>query len=564
MRKTWAQHEADMKVLGRKVRRQARAEARSAATMKKKTRNPMLSMAGDKAAQEIATYQRRVKDRTMHARRVCQRAVGLQDIPVDLVNIVAEHIGKTGVEPSVENIRTQFDQIKELEKLISNLDTPEGKAALAERMMRPIRNRLEANRIVRNWEIKNGCPIYGELDKATKPFSIGHTVRLTEDVPFSEFSHTHGHVVNGTLRKGWLGTIVALKDDINPDKCASVLGWKPTFAVQLRMKFGPTTELLVNPKSLEDLGPSDAAKPCHAVGSCGAHEVLGNKECATCRSPNLQGCQCTDPTPGSASKLGDTICLKCGRYATNRKPDSQVAEDPEAVLVRRLTAAMREADEAFKSVGGSTRHYVRDCLLPILGKHEITLSPVDENAALDMRRFEWLMKHVNAPRQVIDDRMAWEAKNNPERKFPAAWDPKTRKLGNLPPKELDETAKPSPVAVAVAQALKECASTWDSNACLLGNVTARDIIALCDRAILDKLNQQVDPGTYSAYYVVSSHSHTDRQFLVRLLSRRLNSYADAEVMMQVEQDKEAKKTKTPKHRRKIFQIVRATPGGLLG
>jgi hypothetical protein len=43
-------------------------------------------------------------------------------------------------------------------------------------------------------------------------------------------------------------------------------------------------------------------------------------------------------------------------------------------LIRRLTAAMREADATFERVGGSTRHHVRDCLLPILGKHRLALT----------------------------------------------------------------------------------------------------------------------------------------------------------------------------------------------
>lgn len=42
-------------------------------------------------------------------------------------------------------------------------------------------------------------------------------------------------------------------------------------------------------------------------------------------------------------------------------------------IIRRFTAAMREADQAFEKVGGSTRHYVRDCLLPILEKHDIEI-----------------------------------------------------------------------------------------------------------------------------------------------------------------------------------------------
>ena len=50
-----------------------------------------------------------------------------------------------------------------------------------------------------------------------------------------------------------------------------------------------------------------------------------------------------------------------------------MSEEIEAELVRRMTAAMREADETFERVGGSTRHHVRDCLLPILAKHGLEL-----------------------------------------------------------------------------------------------------------------------------------------------------------------------------------------------
>jgi hypothetical protein len=49
-------------------------------------------------------------------------------------------------------------------------------------------------------------------------------------------------------------------------------------------------------------------------------------------------------------------------------------EAREAELLRRMTAAMREADETFERVGGSTRHHVRDCLLPVLKKHGLELT----------------------------------------------------------------------------------------------------------------------------------------------------------------------------------------------
>lgn len=35
-------------------------------------------------------------------------------------------------------------------------------------------------------------------------------------------------------------------------------------------------------------------------------------------------------------------------------------------LVSEITAAVRVADERFESVGGSSRHFVRECLLPAL------------------------------------------------------------------------------------------------------------------------------------------------------------------------------------------------------
>jgi hypothetical protein len=57
--------------------------------------------------------------------------------------------------------------------------------------------------------------------------------------------------------------------------------------------------------------------------------------------------------------------------------------------VKRLTAAMREADRLFEQVGGSTRHHVRDCLLPILEKHGLlliaALAPRDSGKGDELR-----------------------------------------------------------------------------------------------------------------------------------------------------------------------------------
>lgn len=59
-------------------------------------------------------------------------------------------------------------------------------------------------------------------------------------------------------------------------------------------------------------------------------------------------------------------------HMTSMTPDMW-REQIEAEILRRLTAAMREADREFEHVGGSTRHHVRDCLMPILGKHGLCI-----------------------------------------------------------------------------------------------------------------------------------------------------------------------------------------------
>lgn len=38
-------------------------------------------------------------------------------------------------------------------------------------------------------------------------------------------------------------------------------------------------------------------------------------------------------------------------------------------LLPHITQAVREADAHFERVGGSSRHWVRDCFLPMLEKH---------------------------------------------------------------------------------------------------------------------------------------------------------------------------------------------------
>jgi hypothetical protein len=44
-----------------------------------------------------------------------------------------------------------------------------------------------------------------------------------------------------------------------------------------------------------------------------------------------------------------------------------------------LTEGMRECDQQFETTGGSTRHYVRDLLLPWLTQRDICLTKIDKN-----------------------------------------------------------------------------------------------------------------------------------------------------------------------------------------
>lgn len=84
--------------------------------------------------------------------------------------------------------------------------------------------------------------------------------------------------------------------------------------------------------------------------------------------------------PSGRTWTGDSPLKVCATEQRERVPAyvalerirAEVARD-QGEIIKRLTAAMREADETFETVGGSTRHYVRDCLLPILEKHGLDI-----------------------------------------------------------------------------------------------------------------------------------------------------------------------------------------------
>lgn len=59
-------------------------------------------------------------------------------------------------------------------------------------------------------------------------------------------------------------------------------------------------------------------------------------------------------------------------------------------LVAKITKVVRAADEEFKDVGGSTRHWVRDCLLPGLEEAGLQIVDTETIGAAVLKLVEWL------------------------------------------------------------------------------------------------------------------------------------------------------------------------------
>ena len=48
-------------------------------------------------------------------------------------------------------------------------------------------------------------------------------------------------------------------------------------------------------------------------------------------------------------------------------------------MIAKIAKAVRTADQEFKDVGGSTRHWVRECLLPALRDEGLRIAPLEED-----------------------------------------------------------------------------------------------------------------------------------------------------------------------------------------
>lgn len=92
-------------------------------------------------------------------------------------------------------------------------------------------------------------------------------------------------------------------------------------------------------------------------------------------------------------------------------------------LVRVLTDVMRKADRKFEKVGGSTRHHVRDCLIPELEQAGLAVVRVGSLSATrwvyceermpEAGQFAWIVWHGVVQEQpweyteLDDGRMGW-------------------------------------------------------------------------------------------------------------------------------------------------------------
>lgn len=65
--------------------------------------------------------------------------------------------------------------------------------------------------------------------------------------------------------------------------------------------------------------------------------------------------------------------------ATTPDPDTSTSSpsSPRVDVTRALTAAVRAADQTHIQTGGSSRHYVRECLMPALEEHGLQVCPVE-------------------------------------------------------------------------------------------------------------------------------------------------------------------------------------------
>lgn len=101
------------------------------------------------------------------------------------------------------------------------------------------------------------------------------------------------------------------------------------------------------------------------------HGVPADRDCG-------HGCTVVKPEPPHAftamAEPDEEWCRVCREHRnhanhTARAEPETPEQSEDTDVVNAVTEAMREADRVFENVGGSTRHHVRDCLLPVLNRN---------------------------------------------------------------------------------------------------------------------------------------------------------------------------------------------------
>lgn len=85
-------------------------------------------------------------------------------------------------------------------------------------------------------------------------------------------------------------------------------------------------------------------------------------------------------------------------------------------IARQLTQAVRNADRNFEKVGGSSRHYVHDCLLPALAEQGLEVRSLTETSPISVTPDENPMKlaaEALRTKALLEDLEDWLSEHAP-------------------------------------------------------------------------------------------------------------------------------------------------------
>lgn len=104
---------------------------------------------------------------------------------------------------------------------------------------------------------------------------------------------------------------------------------------------------------------------------------------------------------GSNTLGAGELAEKLSDYLAQQKAPEQDCDVP---LIDDITRIVREADDVFKKIGGSSRHWTRDCFLPLLNKSGFIIQRPDNNPHNDEPA-----KFIPELSSLLNKKPAWEA-----------------------------------------------------------------------------------------------------------------------------------------------------------